>query len=132
LQQDLTQEVAQSAGLSEKDLQDWDLTSSLRAQMGSALSRLKGSSDCAVALFPLLDAVPALGRQQEVAPRSGPDAAGLLAAVGCLRNAVDCWGLWGCHSWPPLIDGKQVRSMHPHSQCKVSSKPQFCEHDTLA
>ena len=108
--------VRRAAGLTEDELQSAEVTRELRAQAGRCLARLKDLAPLAGALFPLLEAVPAIGLNTAAtnADAATADAAAAHSAAARLQHVVQLWGLRDCGSWPPLIDGKQVRAKRCH------------------
>lgn len=109
--------------MSAEQLADVSLTFDLRAAYGSCLAQLKDLDKTALALFPLLYQ-PSLEALGEPSPDS-EDAyspghselteAEMLARTDRMHKLADFWKLRGCHSWTPLIDGKQVLLLQRHS-----------------
>ena len=89
-------------------------TTKLRAQLGNCLSALQQRAPIALCLAPVCMAIPPLdsnGRACETeygGDGMAPDDAALRSACQKLNNLVDMWDLRDCHTWAPLIDGKQV------------------------
>jgi hypothetical protein len=103
-------------------LEDVEATGALRIALGGTLSRLKQLAPLALALFPVLHlpcAVPlccsTAVEDDEPVATSEMDANAMSNMSDKLHSLVQQWKLEGCHEWPPLLDGKQVR-LHAASQ----------------
>lgn len=113
-----------NAGLPDEQRLDVDATFDLRADLGTCLAQLKDLAELALALFPLLyhddamhygdvaNAIETSGHYE--APVGAHNQQELLAYTDRMTKVIADWDLEGCHSWIPLIDGKQVRSL-PHT-----------------
>ena len=105
------------AELVHDEVRSVEATTQLRAVMGNVLTRLKQFESIGLALAPLLDAVPALSTAPAACSANGGqvlpsaiNASTLHSRWRKLHSCVTEWGLMGCHSWAPLLDGKKVSS----------------------
>jgi hypothetical protein len=95
-------------------MKDVQCTFTLRATLGTCLARLKALERTALAMFPLLyhtSTSPLGGNGDEDLYSSVQPNTSFEDMVKCterLQAVVDTWGLSGCHSWPPLMNGNQV------------------------
>eukprot|EP00892_Ulva_mutabilis_P012671 jgi/Ulvmu1/9777/UM056_0017.1 len=108
-------------GLPEGEHLSVEATFDLRADLGTCLAQLKDLSELALAIFPLLyhddamhygdvsAAIESSGQYE--APHRAHNEQELLAYTERMNKIIADWDLEGCHSWAPLINGKQIVSL---------------------